>query len=136
MPGTVNSQGRKLGVAPALPMINGVTRGHRQHTLPKPKELEIALCTTNPVAKPTGNGGLPVPWLPGTAQRSVASNSHPGAALEPSLPCKGDTWEGQKEEKNTELCLTGSMCLLPGLYFEMKSKCGENMSDIPGSKTS
>lgn len=35
-----------------------------------------------------------------------------------------------------ELSLTGSMRLLPGLYFEMRSKCVENMSDIPGSKTS
>lgn len=41
-------------------MINGVTRGHRQHILEKPKEPEIALCTTSLVAKPTGNGGLPV----------------------------------------------------------------------------
>lgn len=86
-------------------MINGVTRGRRQHTLQKPKEPEIALHTANPVAKPTGNRGLPALWLPGAAWSSVASSSHPGVAPDPSFPVRGDTWEGQKEEKNMELSL-------------------------------
>lgn len=113
-------------------MINGLTRGRRQHILEKPKEPEIALCTTSLVAKPTGNGGLPVPWQPGTAWNSVASSNHPGAIL----PREGVTWEGHREEKNMELSLMGSMYLLPGLYLEMRSKCGGDMSDIPGSETS
>lgn len=57
-------------------MIHGVTRGRCQHILEKPKEPEITLCTTNPVAKPAGNERLPVPWLFGTARSSAASSNH------------------------------------------------------------
>lgn len=67
------------------------------------------------------------------APRPVAITRSGSGAI---LSCEGNTWAGQEEEKNMELSLMGSMYLLPGLYFEMKSKCGENMSDIPGSETS
>lgn len=77
-------------------MINGVTCGRCQHILEKPKEPEIALCTSL-VAKPTGNGGLPVPWLPGTAWSSAASSNHPGAIL----PQEGDTWERDTRRRKT-----------------------------------
>lgn len=33
-----------------------------------------------------------------------------------------------------ELSLTGSMHLLPGLYLEMRSKCGGDMSDVQARK--
>lgn len=69
------------------------------NTLLKPKEPEIALSTTNPVAKPTGNGGLPGPCLSGAAQSSVASNNHPGGALEPSCPVRGILGRDRRRRK-------------------------------------
>lgn len=90
------------------------------HSPEKPHELQNVLCTTAPLQTQTGK------------RAQLFENDLPRPTVGTPLPAR----RGQNTRREHEEEETRNLPRLPGSCFEMRSKCQENMSDVPGSETS
>lgn len=121
-------------VGPAFPMINAIC-GRPSARTGETRRVQETPFAPNPLWKRPweSEAARDVGWscsLLVSFSAQLFENSHPRSTSQMLLPARRRQRGAGGGEKH------GTFPDVPGLPFEMRSKCWENMSDVPGPETS